>query len=96
MQAKRKMNKKIKLFTLRGPVACCSFKPESQNSSSCYQELHYLAQAMMQMKRQMKENMKLFTVTGPDASCSFKPKSQNSSFLYRELHNLAQALVHPK
>jgi hypothetical protein len=46
-----KNEKKKKLFTLRGPATSCSFKPESQNSSSRYQELHNLAQAFMQAKK---------------------------------------------
>jgi hypothetical protein len=36
----KKMKKKIEHFTFIGPVVWCSFNPESQNSTSRYQELH--------------------------------------------------------
>jgi hypothetical protein len=55
MQAKKKLKKKFKHFTLIGPAAWCSFNPESQNSSSRYQELHNQAQALMQAKKEMKK-----------------------------------------
>jgi hypothetical protein len=55
MQAKKNMKKKIKHFSLIGPAAWCSFKPESQNSSSRYRELHNQAEALMQSKKKMKK-----------------------------------------
>jgi hypothetical protein len=51
MQAEINKKIKIKLFTLIGPAASCSFKLESQNSSSRYRELHNQAQALMQAKK---------------------------------------------
>jgi hypothetical protein len=45
------MKEKMKLFILRGPTASCSFKPESQNSSSRYRQLHNRVQALMQVKK---------------------------------------------
>jgi hypothetical protein len=83
------MKEKMKLFTLTGSAPSCSFKPESQNSSSPYRELHNQAQALMQAKKKMKKEIKLFTLRGPVACCSFMPESQNSSSCYRELHYLA-------
>jgi hypothetical protein len=41
----------MKIFTLTGSAASCRFKPQTQNSSSYYRELHNLAQALMQAKR---------------------------------------------
>jgi hypothetical protein len=90
------MKEKMKLFIFRGPTVSCSFKPESQNSSSHYRELHNQAQALMQAKKKMKKIIKLFTHRGPVACCSFKPGSQNSSSCYQELHNLAQAMMQMK
>jgi hypothetical protein len=48
------MKKKKKILTLKGPVASCNFKPESQNSSPRIRELHNLAQALVHAKRKMK------------------------------------------
>jgi hypothetical protein len=45
------MTNKIKLFLHIGPIASYSFKPESQNSSSRYRELHNQAQALMQAEK---------------------------------------------
>jgi hypothetical protein len=56
MQAKKKRIKKFKLFSHIGPATSCSFKPESQNSSSRYRELHNQAQALMQSTKKMKKN----------------------------------------
>jgi hypothetical protein len=61
MQAKKKMKKKIKHFTLIGLAAWCSFKPESKNSSSRYRELHNQAQTLMQAKKNEKENQVFHT-----------------------------------
>jgi hypothetical protein len=58
MQAKKKMKKLIKHFTLIWLAAWCSFKPESKNSSSRYRELHNLADALMQSKNKMKNKIK--------------------------------------
>jgi hypothetical protein len=87
MQSKVKEIKKIKLFSHIGPAASCRFKPESQNSSSRYRELHNQAQALMQSKNKLKKKFKLFSYIGQAARCSFKPESQNSSSRYQELQN---------
>jgi hypothetical protein len=55
MLANKKMKKEIEHFTFIGPVAWCSFNLESQNSSSCYRELHNLAEALMQSKNKMEK-----------------------------------------
>jgi hypothetical protein len=52
---KRNKEKKIRLSTLTRPATWCSFNPESQNSSSRYQELYNQAQALMQARRNMKK-----------------------------------------
>jgi Tfp pilus assembly protein PilO len=46
---------KIKPLSLIGPAAYCSFKPESQNSSSRYREHQKQAQALMQVKKKVKK-----------------------------------------
>jgi hypothetical protein len=55
MQVKKKTKKKFKLLTLTGLVASCSFKPECQNASSSYQELHKHFPDLMQVKKGMKK-----------------------------------------
>jgi hypothetical protein len=55
MQVQKKMIKKLKLLTLTGTVASCCFKPECQNSSSCYQELQKQAPTFMQVKKKIKK-----------------------------------------
>jgi hypothetical protein len=67
------MKNKIKHFTFIGPAAWCSFKPESQNSSSRYRELHNLADALMQSKKKMKNKIMCFTLTGPANRSTFNP-----------------------
>jgi hypothetical protein len=55
MQVKKKTKNEFKVLTLKGPVASCSFKPECQNSSSSYRELHKQFPALMQVKKRMKK-----------------------------------------
>jgi hypothetical protein len=55
IQVKKKTEKELKLLTFTGPVASCSFKPECQNSSSSYRELHKQFPALMQVKKRMKK-----------------------------------------
>jgi hypothetical protein len=47
----------MKLFTVTGLAASCSFKPKSKNSSSCYRELHNLAQGLMEAEKEMKKEI---------------------------------------
>jgi hypothetical protein len=55
MQVKKETKKEFKLLTLAVLVASCSFKPEYQNSSSSYRELHKRFPALMQVKKSMKK-----------------------------------------
>jgi hypothetical protein len=45
------MKEEIKHFTRIGAAARYNFKPETQNLSSCFRELHNLAQAFMLAKK---------------------------------------------
>jgi hypothetical protein len=55
MQVKKKTKKELKLLTLTGPVANCSFKTECQKSGSSYRKLHKQFPALMQVKKRMKK-----------------------------------------
>jgi hypothetical protein len=55
-----------------------SIKPESQNSSSRYRELHNQAQALMQAKKKMKEKNQTFH--NHKASCLVQLQSKVTKF----------------
>jgi hypothetical protein len=55
MQVKKKTKTELKLLTLTGKVANCSFKLEYQKSSSSYRELHKQFPTLMQVKKRMKK-----------------------------------------
>jgi hypothetical protein len=82
LDAIEKTNKKL-IQSSHTHRASCQFniKPESQNSSSRYQELHNLAQALMQAKKKNEKKIKLFSHIGPAASYSFKPGTVAASML---------------